>query len=80
MRRFTGLEIGILALASVFILCGMVSVVDPKEAAVFHMAYRWVQSSVEYVSKTGGRFYGALAILIGIGLGWMVLQGPRQRP
>jgi len=44
------------------------------------MAYRWVQSSVEYVSKTGGRFYGALAILIGIGLGWMVLQGPRQRP
>jgi hypothetical protein len=78
MRRFTGTEFGIFALAGIFIIVGSVMVIHPTEGVVFHQAYRWVGSSVEHVSKERTRAYGVLAILFGFGFVWMVFANRRK--
>ncbi len=73
MRRLNGPELGILAIAAVFVIVGVVMLVHPTESVVFHEAYRWVHSSpIEHVSKTESRIYGILAIIFGGGFVWLV--------
>jgi hypothetical protein len=78
MRRLTGTELGILVIASVFIVAGTVTVLHPTELDVFHQAYRRVRGSVEHVTKEGSRVYGTVAIIMGSGLVWMVFYGRRK--
>ena len=78
MRRLTGIELGILALAGLFIVVGAIMVIHPTEADVFHQAYNFARSSIEHVSREKSRIYGVLAMLIGAGMVWMVFYGRRK--
>ena len=79
MRRPTGVEFGILTLSALFIIFGAAVLIHPTDSLVFHQAYRWVESSVERVSKSDAQVYGALSILVGIGMVWMVFYGRDNR-
>jgi hypothetical protein len=78
MRRFTGTEFGILVVAAISIFVGADLVVHPTEMNVLHQAYRRFRLSIEHVSKEGSQIYGVLAIVLGLGLIWMVFYGRRK--
>ena len=63
MRRLTGIELGILVLAGLFIFAGIDMVVDPAEMNVVHQSYRWVHSSVDHISKRGSQIYGGVIFI-----------------
>jgi hypothetical protein len=82
MGRFTLLQVGILLLALVFILGGAVMVLFP-EAAIVPRSYGGEgpsETSVEYVSATGMRVSGILALLFGIGMVVLVIYDIRHKP
>ena len=78
MRRFTGIELGILILAGLFIVVGADMVIFPTEMNVFHQVYRRMHFAITHISKDGSQIYGILAILFGLGLVWMVFTGKRK--
>jgi hypothetical protein len=75
MRRFTGTEWGIFALASLFIVVGAYAVISPTEMNMHFQAYRHFHAGDEHVSKAGSRLLGGLAILIGAGLIRLIFYG-----
>jgi len=78
MRRFTGIELGILLLAGTFLVVGADMVFYPTEMNVFHQVYRRMHAAVEHISKDRSQIYGILAMLFGLGLVWMVFTGRRK--
>jgi hypothetical protein len=75
MRRFTGTEWGIFALAALFIVAGSYAVIHPTEMIMSFQAYRHFHAGDEHISKTGSRLFGGLAVAIGAGLVWLVFYG-----
>jgi hypothetical protein len=78
MRRFTGTELGMLALAGLLFIVGAVSVFHPTEMNLAYRAYRRMPATIEHVSKRGSQAYGVLAIALGAGLAWLVFAGRRK--
>jgi uncharacterized protein YjeT (DUF2065 family) len=75
MRRFSGTEWGIFAMAGLFIVVGSYAVIHPTEMNMYFQAYRRFHSGVEHVSKAVSRLLGGLAVTIGAGLVWLVFYG-----
>ena len=75
MRRFTGTEWGIFALAGLFIVGGAYAVICPTEMTLHFQAYRHFRAGDEHVSKSGSCLLGGLAIVIGVGLIRLVFYG-----
>jgi hypothetical protein len=78
MRHLNGNELGVLVIASVFIVCGAFMLIDPTELNVVHRAYKRTGSTIEHVSKEDSQIYGAVAIILGSGLVWIVFYGRRK--
>ena len=78
MRRLNGNELGVLLIASVFIICGAFMLIDPTEMNMVHLGYKRLRATVEHVSKEDSQVYGAVAIILGSGLVWMVFYGRRK--
>jgi hypothetical protein len=75
VQRFTGIEKILLAVAAVCICVGILSLVHPVEQIVAHSgirSYTRFPAWTEYISKGMARIYGALAILVGVGMIWLV--------
>jgi uncharacterized membrane protein len=75
MRRFTEIEWGIFALASLFIVGGLYAVIYPTEMNLYFQAYHHFHAGDEHVSKAGSRLFGSLAIAIGAGLIGLIFYG-----
>jgi hypothetical protein len=67
----TGLVLG-LALAA----GGIGLLVAAPEMTVSHAAIRHVRSSIEHVSSAGSQFYGAVLLLVGLGI--FIVSLPRS--
>jgi hypothetical protein len=80
MRRFTGTEWGIFALAGLFIIGGASAVICPTEMTLHFQSYRHFRAGDEQVSKEGARLLGGLAIAIGAGLVWLIFYGRPTSP
>jgi uncharacterized protein YjeT (DUF2065 family) len=78
MRRLNGNELGVLLIASVFIICGAVLLIHPTEMTMVHQEYKRLRASFEHVSEEESQVYGAVAIILGSGLVWMVFYGRRK--
>ena len=81
MKRFTSSERGTLVLAVVFFVTSFVFLVWPQETVVVHPVndvIGWQESVTSFVSKTGSRIYGVIAMFIGAGTAALVLYRPRD--
>ena len=65
----------------IFVVGGIAMLLSPTEAVVWHLGYRYTPGSgLEHLSKAGAQVYGALSLLIGGGLTFIVFCGRRKRP
>lgn len=72
MRPRTSIKKALTAVGVVFMLCGIWSIVHPKNMVILHQSYRWVTSSgTEVAGKGMVRIYGVMAVLLGGGLIWL---------
>ncbi|MCD6049825.1 MAG: hypothetical protein K0Q55_1228 [Verrucomicrobia bacterium] len=82
MKRFSGAEIAMLVVASVFIVVGAMATCAPagRRMAILP-APKWPSNRSESVtmSKNQVRGLGVTAVLFGIGLIWMTLQKPEEK-
>ena len=84
MKRFSGVEVGMLIVASLFILCGAVTAIRPGEGNV-HVsgvkAPKWPNTKATSVRFSKGTMRGAgvVAVLFGAGFIWLVFQKPREK-
>lgn len=63
-----------MAFGFVFILVGAYMIVHPKEMLVLHPGPDKAllrKNQPEYVSRTGSRIYGGLAVMMGVGISWL---------
>jgi uncharacterized protein YjeT (DUF2065 family) len=78
MRRLNGTELAALAVAMFLVVAGLVMISRPSEEIIFHGSARYFPPSVEYISKDRSRTFGALGVLAGAGIVWMVLFRRRK--
>jgi hypothetical protein len=74
MKQFTSIEIGGLILAGFLFFGGLVVIIWPQAGIVPHFTNDALgmpsETSIEVTSITGGRIYGILAMLLGVGIVW----------
>ena len=75
MRRFTGTELGLIALAILFIGVGLYAVIYPTEMNLYFKNYKGFPAGVEHISKAGSQIFGVLSMAIGAGLLWLICFG-----
>lgn len=71
MKRLSSIEVGALIFGLVCLLSGLSWVVWPRETVVSlpgNDEIGWAHNRMGRLSKTGVRFYGAIATLVGAGL------------
>lgn len=84
MRRLTTIEKGTLTLALVFVVIGVCMIVHPTEMFMFHPVGSNARNllgpapSLSHVSEQEVQLYGGIAVLMGIGIGWLALYRPRN--
>jgi uncharacterized protein YjeT (DUF2065 family) len=78
MRRLSGIELAVLALAMVFILVGLLNIIHPSEHLNFQSSARDFFVSVGYTSKQKSRTYGLLSFVLGAGMAAMVFYRRRK--
>jgi hypothetical protein len=84
MKRFSGVEMGMLIVASLFIVCGVVTVLRPGGGYLLvsgSRAPKWPDTKATGVriSKGTERGMGVIAILFGAGFVWLVFQKPEEK-
>ncbi|MGV3754066.1 MAG: hypothetical protein ACO1QS_01635 [Verrucomicrobiota bacterium] len=83
MRRFSGVEIGMLIVASLFIVCGAVTVIRPGEGYLLASTGRIKgpdnKAAAVRISKGTARGLGIVAVLFGAGFVWLVFQKPEEK-
>ena len=75
MRRFTGTELALLALAILLVGIGFYAVIHPTEMYIYFRRAKNIPAGVEHISKTGSQLHGILAMAVGAGLGWLIIYG-----
>ena len=82
MRKLSSIEKGALLLSAVFVIVGTALLIYPIEGYVFHPTESGGGSGIpapvgntdEVLTKGKSRVYGGMAIVLGIGMGWLVLR------
>ena len=75
MRRFTGTELALLALAILLVGIGFYAVIYPTEMYLFFNKTKNIPAGVEHISKAGSQLHGILTMVVGAGLGWLIVYG-----
>jgi hypothetical protein len=84
MKRFSGVEVGMLIVASLFIVCGAVTAIRPGGGNLLvsgGKAPKWpvTKATAVRISKGTERGLGVIAILFGAGFVWLVFQKPEEK-
>jgi hypothetical protein len=81
MRILSSTEKGVLVMSVIFIIVGIASLFYPLEGYLHHPSDTGgllpPTNTAEHFTKSKSRIYGGVAILFGIGLGWLVLYRPK---
>jgi hypothetical protein len=84
MRRFTGTESGALIVAALFFVGGIVDVVYPKERVIVHPTVdaggNLPETYIESANKQQVRWYGILAIAVGVGIASLAIYPSKKQP
>ena len=84
MRKLSPIEKGALVLSAIFIIGGIAAVVQPIEGYTHHPSDTGgllpPTNTQEHLTKSRSRVYGGVAILLGIGIGWLALYRPSAPP
>lgn len=84
MRSLSTIEKCALALAAVFVLVGLYTIVRPSDRWVIYPGAPWsdvapgMPAWAEYVSKGRSRVYGLISVAMGIGMGWATVRYGRR--
>jgi hypothetical protein len=75
MRRLTGTEWALLALAILLVGVGFFAVIHPTEMYLYFRRAKNIPAGVEHISKAGSQLHGILAMAVGAGLAWFIVSG-----
>jgi hypothetical protein len=80
MKRYTGVEIGGLIIAAAMFVIGLVWVAWPVEQVFVYGPEALVSvaaNAINVTSKLGSQIYGAMAMLVGVGMAALALYRPK---